>query len=120
MTDAIRLQYQAIWRAGLSGPLNYYRASPLRPPRPGPPHHDPAAAAVVIARDKLEVHLPTLVVWAMGDTALLPELLDGLDDFVPQFQLHRVEGATHWIVHERPELIAAYLQEFLRPAVGAN
>ena len=120
LTDAVRLQYQAIWRAGLSGPLNYYRASPLRPPRPGPPHNDPAAAAVVIARDKLEVHLPTLVVWAMGDTALLPELLDGLEDFVPQLQLHRVEGATHWIVHERPELIAAYLQEFLRPAVGAN
>ena len=116
LTDAIRLQYQAIWRAGLSGPLNYYRASPLRPPRPGPPHNDPAAAAVVIARDKLEVNLPTLVVWAMGDKALLPELLDGLEDFVPELQLHRVEGATHWIVHERPELIAAYLQAFLRPA----
>ena len=120
LTDAVRLQYQAIWRAGLSGPLNYYRASPLRPPRPGPPHNDPAAAAVTIARDKLEVNLPTLVVWAMGDTALLPELLDGLEDFVPQMKLHRVEGATHWIVHEQPGLIAGYLQEFLRPAAGAS
>ena len=120
LTDAVRLQYQAIWHAGLSGPLNYYRASPLRPPRPGPPHNDPAAAAVTIARDKLEVNLPTLVVWAMDDTALLPELLDGLGDFVPQLQLHRVEGATHWIVHEQPELIAAYLQAFLRPASTAS
>ena len=113
LTDAVMLHYQAIWRAGLSGPLNYYRASPLRPPRPGPPHNDPAAAAVVIARDKLEVNLPTLVIWAMGDKALLPELLDGLEDFVPQLQLHRVEGATHWIVHEQPRLIAGYLQKFL-------
>jgi pimeloyl-ACP methyl ester carboxylesterase len=59
------------------------------------------------------VHVPTLVIWAMDDTALPPALLDGLEDFVPLMQLHRVEGATHWIVHEQPELIAGYLQEFL-------
>ena len=112
LTDAVKAQYEAIWRAGLNGPLNYYRASPLRPPRPGPPHHDPAADAVVLARDKLEVNVPTLVVWAMNDAALLPELLDGLEEFVPRLELHRVEGATHWIVHEQPELIAGYLQEF--------
>jgi epoxide hydrolase 4 len=114
LTDAVRAQYRAVWRAGLAGPLNYYRASPLRPPRPGAPHHDPAAAAVVIARDKLEVHLPTLVIWAMDDIALPPALLDGLQDFVPQMQLHRVAGATHWIVHEQPGLVAGYLHDFLR------
>jgi pimeloyl-ACP methyl ester carboxylesterase len=27
-----------------------------------------------------------------------------------------VDGATHWIVHEQPALVAAYLQEFLRQA----
>jgi len=116
LTDAVKAQYREIWRAGLTGPLNFYRASPLRPPRPGPPHHDPAAAAVVMARDKLEVQVPTLVIWAIGDTALPPALLDGLGDFVPQMQLHRVEGATHWIVHEQPERVAGYLQEFLRQA----
>lgn len=114
LTDAVKAQYRAIWQAGLTGPLNYYRASPLRPPRPGPPHNDPAAADVVIARDKLEVKVPTLVVWAMDDSALPPALLDGLDDFVPQMELHRVEGATHWIVHEQPERVISYLQEFLR------
>lgn len=114
LTDAVKAQYRDIWRAGLSGPLNYYRASPLRPPRPGPPHHDPAAAAVVIAPEKLQVNVPTLVVWAMDDTALPPALLDGLEDFVPRMQLHRVEGATHWIVHEQPERVIAYLQDFLR------
>ena len=113
LTDAVKAQYRDIWRAGLTGPLNYYRASPLRPPRPGAPHHDPAAATVVIPRDKLEVHVPTLVIWAMDDTALPPALLDGLEDFVPQMQLHRVEGATHWIVHEQPQKIIGYLQEFL-------
>ena len=114
LTDAVKAQYREVWRAGLSGPLNFYRASPLRPPRPGPPHHDPAAAAVVIAPEKLKVNVPTLVVWAMDDTALPPALLDGLEDFVPRMQLHRVEGATHWIVHEQPERVMGYLQEFLR------
>lgn len=114
LTDAVKAQYREIWRAGLTGPLNFYRASPLRPPRPGPPHDDPAAAAVVISHDRLEVHVPTLVIWAMDDIALPPTLLDGLGDFVPQMQLIRVEGATHWIVHEQPELVTRYLQEFLR------
>ena len=114
LTDAIKAQYRDIWRAGLTGPLNYYRASPLRPPRAGPPHNDPAAAGVVIPREKLDVHVPTLVIWAMDDTALPPALLDGLEDFVPQMQLQRVEGATHWIVHEQPQKIIGYLQDFLR------
>lgn len=114
LTEAVKAQYRAVWTQGLTGPCNYYRASPLRPPRPGPPHNDPAAAAVTIPRAMLEVHLPTLVIWATSDTALLPALLDGLDDFVPQLTLRRVDGATHWIVHEQPALVAAYLQEFLR------
>ena len=114
LTEAVKAQYRDIWRAGLAGPLNYYRASPLRPPRAGPPHNDPAAAGVVIPREKLEVHVPTLVIWAMDDIALPPALLDGLEDFVPQMQLQRVEGATHWIVHEQPQKIIGYLQEFLR------
>ncbi len=109
LTDSKRALYRAIWQRGLTGPLNFYRASPLRPARPG----DPAASAVTIPREMLEVHLPTLVLWAMNDTALLPCLLDGLDDYVPQLQLERIEGATHWIVHEQPDLVARRLQQFL-------
>ena len=110
MTDAVKAQYREVWRRGLTGALNYYRASPLRPPRPD----DPAAAAVTIAREKLQVSLPTLVIWAMDDSALPPALLDGLEEFVPRMQLHRVEGATHWILHEQPTLIIDHLQQFLR------
>ncbi|MDB5884186.1 MAG: alpha/beta hydrolase [Polaromonas sp.] len=113
LTDALKAQYRGIWQAGLTGPLNYYRASPLRPPRPGLPHHDPAAAAVVIPREKLEVNVPALVIWAMDDTALPPALLDGLEDFVPQMQLHRMAGATHWILHEQPARVIGHLQHFL-------
>ncbi len=113
LTEDVKAKYRAAWAAGLTGPLNYYRASPLRPPRPGPPHEDPAAAAVTLPPEMLRVALPTLVLWATGDTALLPELLDGLQDFVPQLQLERIDGATHWVVHEQPALVAARLQAFL-------
>ncbi|MFS2033585.1 alpha/beta fold hydrolase [Polaromonas sp. CT11-55] len=114
LTDTVREQYREVWRRGLTGPCNYYRASPLRPPRPGPPHNDPAAAAVTIPREMLEIHLPTLVLWAMDDIALPAALLDGLEDYVPQMTLQRIAGATHWIVHEQPALVAAYLRDFLR------
>ena len=109
LTEAVKAQYRDVWQRGLSGPLNYYRASPLRPPRP----HDPAAAAASIPRALLEVLLPTLVIWGMKDTALPPALLDGLSDYVPDMQLQCVEDASHWIVHEQPALVTAYLQKFL-------
>lgn len=114
LTETVRARYREVWRLGLRGPCNYYRASPLRPPRPGPPHHDPAAAGVTLPREMLEVHLPTLVLWGTGDVALPPALLDGLDDYVPQMDLRRMEGATHWVVHEQPERVAAHLQQFLQ------
>ena len=112
LTDAIKAQYRALWGCGLTGALNYYRASPLRPPR----LDDPAAAAVTIAPERLQINLPTLVIWGMDDSALPPALLDGLEDFVPQMQLHRVTGATHWIIHEQPALVIAHLTRFLRQA----
>ena len=116
LSEAVKAQYREVWQQGLTGPLNYYRASPLRPPRPGPPHHDPAAAAVSIPRELLDVDLPTLVVWAMDDIALPPALLDGLEEFVPQMTLKRIEGATHWIVHEQLSLVTTLLQEFVAQA----
>jgi pimeloyl-ACP methyl ester carboxylesterase len=116
LTAEVKDQYRALWRAGLTGGCNLYRASPLRPPRPGPPHNDPAAAAVTLAPELLTVLLPTLVLWAMDDIALPPALLEGLEGYVPNMQLERVPGASHWIVHEQPDQVAGAIQDFLRQA----
>lgn len=110
LTPAVRAQYAALWGQGLTGACNYYRASPLRPPREG----DPAAQAITLPDAMLTVQVPTLVLWGMADPALLPGLLDGLPGWVPQLQLQRVEGASHWIVHELPERVATELQRFLQ------
>ena len=116
MTDALRAQYRAVWTgegghpgAGLTGGLNYYRVSPLRPAREG----DAAAAGVELPPEAFIVKLPTLVLWAMQDSALLPELLGGLERWVPQMQLERIERAMHWVVHEQPARVAASIQRFL-------
>jgi epoxide hydrolase 4 len=110
LTDSIKQQYRDVWAMGLRGGCNYYRASPLRPATP----QDPAASAISFPKEMFTVTLPTLVLWALGDIALPPSLIDGLEDFVPQMQLERIDGATHWIVHEQPALVASRLHAFLQ------
>ena len=110
LTAPVRAQYRALWQRGLTGACNYYRASPLRPPRAS----DAGAATLTLPESMLTVMVPTLVLWGMDDPALLPGLLDGLPGWVPQLQLHQVENASHWIVHEHPERVAMELGRFLQ------
>lgn len=109
LTDPVKAQYRAVWQQGLGGPLNYYRASPLRPPTA----EDPGAAGVELPRTMLTVDVPTLVIWALQDAALPPELIDGLDAYIPQLTLKTVPDATHWIIHEQPALVARLLGDYL-------
>ena len=109
LTEAVKDQYRAVWRAGLRGGCNYYRASPLRPPTA----NDSGVMALAFAPEFVTVKLPTLVVWGEADVALPPALLDGLDAFVPSLTLLRVPGASHWIVHERPQWLAEQIERFV-------
>ena len=110
LTESVKQQYRDVWGMGLHGGCNYYRASPLRPAT----KQDPAASAISFPKEMFTVKLPTLVLWGLGDIALPPALVDGLEDFVPQMQLERIAGATHWIVHEQPNLVIEHLEKFLR------
>jgi pimeloyl-ACP methyl ester carboxylesterase len=116
LTDDTKAQYRAVWQQGLTGPLNYYRASPMRPPRPG----DPAAAALHLPHSMLTVTIPTCVIWAMKDIALPAGLIEGLDAFVPKLTLHKVADGTHWLVHEQPALVAGLLGDFLHDDKSAR
>lgn len=109
LTPAVKQQYREVWTAGLTGGCNFYRASPLRPPTDA----DKGAADLDIPHHLLTVDLPTLVIWAMNDIALPPELIDGLDDYISKLTLKKVDNASHWIVHEQPQLVAGYLQDYL-------
>ena len=109
LDEATRAQYHATWSAGLTGGCNYYRASPLRPARPG----DPAADAVQLPRSMLTVDVPTWVLWGLDDIALLPSLLDGLDSYIPRLTLETVADADHWVIHTHPARVIAGLTAHL-------
>ncbi|RZL99001.1 MAG: alpha/beta fold hydrolase [Variovorax sp.] len=112
LTDAVKAQYRDVWDAGLTGACNLYRVTPLKPPVEG----GAVADIRMPPREKVTVDVPTLVVWALGDTALLPGLLDGLEAFVPKLDIVRIGGATHWIVHEQPGRVIREIAGF----VGRN
>ncbi|MEY3502504.1 MAG: hypothetical protein RL763_572 [Pseudomonadota bacterium] len=111
LTEEVKAQYREVWSQGLTGALNYYRASPLRPPR----SEDAAAAAITLPASMLEILVPTLVLWGMQDIALPPGLIDGLENYIPDLTLKRIAEASHWLVHEQPDLVAQHLSAFLKP-----
>ncbi|MSQ65982.1 MAG: alpha/beta hydrolase [Limnohabitans sp.] len=110
LNDTVRAQYRAVWQQGLNGALNYYRASPMRPPRPD----DPAATSIDLPVEMLRISVPTLVIWGMQDSALPPGLINGLQDYVPVLQLHRIADGTHWLVHEQPALVSSIIGNWIR------
>lgn len=114
LTDALRGQYDAVWRQGLRGPVNYYRASPLFPPT----DQEAGARAVAVSMADTTVTVRTLVLWGTQDQALLPCLLDGLDACLPQGRIERWADASHWLVHEHPQRVAQALGQFFAEAAS--
>jgi pimeloyl-ACP methyl ester carboxylesterase len=112
LTPERAARYRQAWAHGLTGGVNYYRASPLYPPSA----NDPGAAALQLDPAAFVVRVPTLVLWGMQDPALLPALLDGLDDVVPDLTIERLDRATHWLVHEEPQFIANRVLAFFDAA----
>jgi pimeloyl-ACP methyl ester carboxylesterase len=86
--------------------LNWYRASPLHPP-------EPDAALPDLDAARFRVNVPTLVIWGMRDQALLPGILDGLEEHVPDLRVEAVPDASHWVVHERPARVNDLIDRFV-------
>jgi pimeloyl-ACP methyl ester carboxylesterase len=108
VTPELLQRYVPVWRRGLTGALNYYRASPLHVAA----ESSQATAALRISAEHFFIPVPTLVLWGMRDESLVAELLDGLREWVPRLQVERFAAATHWLVHEEPERVAERLWVF--------
>ena len=112
--EAERQQYLAEWRqpGALTAMLNWYRASSVIVP--------PTAVTVpvpdALLRLSPRVGVPTLVVWGMRDTALLPVQLEGLDWLVDDVAVVRLPDAAHFAPWEAPDEIADALGRFLADA----
>jgi pimeloyl-ACP methyl ester carboxylesterase len=112
LTPAVREQYREAWHnlgRGLTGGLNYYRASPLRPASEA----TDLLHTLELPDEAVTSRVPTTVLWGEQDHALLPTLLDGLERWVPQLTLHGVPQASHWLVHEQPGLVAEHITALL-------
>lgn len=110
-TPAERAAYLEAWSqpGALTASLNWYRASPLYPPAEG----DAGAARLELQAKDFMVRVPTLVVHGERDTALLPAILEGLEECVPDLRIERVPDATHWVAEERPAVLNALIRRFI-------
>ena len=57
--------------------------------------------------------MPTVVIWGERDTALLPSILEGIDEVVKDVEVVRVPDATHWVMDEKPDLVNAEIRRFI-------
>jgi pimeloyl-ACP methyl ester carboxylesterase len=105
------LEYKTEWaRPGrLKTMIHWYRASPLHVARPGEPITDLPDWPV----DKLRVTCPHLLIWGMGDTALLPESTAGLEEFAPDLTRVEIADANHWIAHQQPDRVATAILDWV-------
>jgi pimeloyl-ACP methyl ester carboxylesterase len=111
LPEAERQQYLADWSqpGALVAMLNWYRGSKLVVPPPGVTV--PVSDWVLGAFPSIQV--PTLVIWGMNDTALLPIQLDGLDRLVEDLTVVRLPGVSHFAPWEAGEQVADALRDFL-------
>lgn len=103
-TELRRAQYKAAWTqpGAMLGGTHYYRAAPWYPGQAEQP----------LNPQDFMVKCPSLVIWGEDDQALLPLLLDGLDELVPDLRIERLSRASHWLLHEHPVMIAQMLRDF--------
>jgi pimeloyl-ACP methyl ester carboxylesterase len=109
LTPEVKAHYLAAWSCGLQGGLNYYCASPLKPSKPG----DNTLQNLTLPDSMLQINVPTLLLWGLKDVALLPSLNEGLSQYIPQLTYVAIENASHWVVHEQPDIVQREMAAFL-------
>lgn len=102
---------------------NYYRADPakvaasideaLTMPSPDLAAHFFAGVSRPPETTSLRVRLPTLVIWGMRDEAILPASLQGLDGYVQDLRVVRIDDAGHTPMRSHPGVVNSAIRDFL-------
>lgn len=114
LTGEVKDAYRAAWGqpGAMPAMLNWYRGSPVVVPESGGP---PQVLEITDAmREKYRIAMPHLLLWGVDDTALLPEARADLPEFCDDLTVEEMEGASHWVLHEKPDAAAARIRAFLR------
>lgn len=101
-TEADMQEYQKAWSqpGALTAGLNYYRAF--------------FAFGFGFENSSYIVNVPTLVIWGEKDKYLMNSNLSGLEEYIPDLTIKRLPEGSHWIIHEKPELVNTYIKEFIK------
>jgi len=60
------------------------------------------------------IEVPTLVMHGMKDNFVRPLVLEGLEELVRDLRIVKVEGASHWVMHDAPEIVCSNIREFIK------
>lgn len=108
--EAIRRYKRACSQPGaMPAMINYYRAlfrGTVRGAIPGRGAPNATTSDGLIDRS-------TLLIWGMEDTTLSPQLTEGIEEWVPDIEVERIEGASHWVQLDAPERVNERLVEFI-------
>jgi pimeloyl-ACP methyl ester carboxylesterase len=108
-TEEDKKAYIEAWSqpGALTGGLNYYRAAHLG--------SFTGESDDSLSADPLSfmVRVPTLVIWGEKDRWLLVGNLEGLETYVPNLTVKRIPDGSHWVIHEKQELVNSYIREFI-------
>jgi len=113
LSEDIRNAYRTAWNqeGAMNAMLNWYRRSPMVVPPKGSPAQDFAISDAM--REKYRISMPHLLLWGLDDTALLPEARKDLHLFCDSLNVQEIEGASHWLLHEKPLEVAETIKQFL-------
>jgi pimeloyl-ACP methyl ester carboxylesterase len=116
--EAEKRQYIADWSqpGAFNAMLNWYRAAKVIVPPPG--GTVPLPDFLLGAFPSIEI--PTLVIWGMKDSALLPVQLDGLNRLVEHLTIVRLPNAGHFAPWEAGDEVAGALDPFLAARATAS
>ena len=73
----------------------------------------PAVSTPFLDRPFPELTMPVLVIWGMQDIALLPCLLDGLEDQGDDVTIIRIADAGHFTPWEAPDAVTAAMRDWM-------
>jgi pimeloyl-ACP methyl ester carboxylesterase len=59
------------------------------------------------------IDTPTLMIWGEEDSALGINCTVGTEEWVPNFELHRLPRVSHWVQQEAPEEVNRILGDWL-------
>src|SRR3954469_2094498 len=101
----------------LTAMLNWYRASRIEVPAMGEEAKPPLWTHAPFPH----LQMPTLVLWGLKDTALLPVQLEGLHGLVDDLRILTSATASHFITWEQPDFVTSAIRDFIAetPASGS-